>query len=82
MCIHLSEAGEKGILINCPNPKCKYKWKYGGSLLYATCPSCRRNVKILENKIESLQSAKVRGQVQTTTVETTTIPKGEVKSST
>ena len=34
-----------------------------------------------ENKIESLQSAQVDRQVQTTTVATTTIPKGEGESS-
>jgi hypothetical protein len=81
MRIQLSELGDKGILINCPNPKCKYRWKYGGSLLYATCPSCRRNVKILENKMESLQSAQVGSQVQTTTVASTTVPTGEGDSS-
>ena len=61
MPIQLSELGNKGILIICPNPECKYTWKYGGSLLYATCPSCRRNVKVIENKLESLQSTELGG---------------------
>jgi hypothetical protein len=55
--------------IHCPNPSCDYTWNYAGRFfLYATCPSCRRNVKISENKVEkpaSLQSVQVRGQSRT-----------------
>jgi hypothetical protein len=41
-----------GILIQCPHSDCKYKWKYRGRFLfYASCPSCRRNLKIGENQI-------------------------------
>ena len=47
----------KGILIKCPNRECEYSWRYSGrSVVYATCPSCRRNIKVSQNKIETLQS--------------------------
>lgn len=26
--------------------KCGYEWTYTGELVFATCPSCRANVKI------------------------------------
>ena len=46
-----------GVWIRCPNTLCAYKWQYTGRFfIYATCPSCRHNVKISENKIESPQS--------------------------
>jgi hypothetical protein len=45
--------------IQCSNPDCRYKWKYKGSLLYATCPSCRRLIRTSENKTVSLQSEQV-----------------------
>jgi hypothetical protein len=47
-----------GVQIRCPNTRCAYKWTYKGRFsIYATCPSCRYNVKIDENKIgNSLQS--------------------------
>jgi hypothetical protein len=61
----------KGILIKCPNRECEYKWWYKGSLVvYATCPSCRRNIKVLQNKIETLHSVpQVGALVQTATAE-------------
>lgn len=31
--------------------KCKYSWLYNGQLGYASCPNCRYNVKVAENKI-------------------------------
>jgi len=47
----------RDISIKCPNPECGYPWYYSGkSVIYATCPSCLRNIKVLENKIETLQS--------------------------
>ena len=68
---------EKGIRlpIQCPNADCRYGWNYKGSLrIYATCPSCRRHVKIAENKVKlPLQSATVgayarlQGEVAKTT---------------
>ena len=37
-------------VIKCTNKNCGYVWKYKGKfLIYATCPSCRHNVKIKEN---------------------------------
>ena len=46
-----------GTQIKCPHSDCGYSWHYNGNLLkYATCPSCRRNVRIQENKIELLKS--------------------------
>ena len=71
--------GTKKLLLQCPNPECKYRWIYGGKFfLYATCPSCRRNVKILENKISSLQPDQVErpAQAAMTTLAVSTI-KGE-----
>jgi Zn ribbon nucleic-acid-binding protein len=66
----------KGILIHCPNSECNYAWRYSGRfILYATCPSCKRNVKILENKIESLQSVTVGRQGQIAAVRTTPVSK-------
>jgi hypothetical protein len=38
-------------LLKCPNKVCNHVWQYRGSLLYATCPSCRHNVKVAENKM-------------------------------
>jgi hypothetical protein len=39
--------------IRCPNTSCLYEWEYRRRFrFYATCPSCRRNVKISENKVE------------------------------
>jgi Zn ribbon nucleic-acid-binding protein len=65
-----------GILVLCPNEDCKYTWRYSGRfILYATCPSCRRSVKISENKIESLQSVKVGTQGQIAALRTTPEPK-------
>jgi hypothetical protein len=64
---------EKGLFLRCPNPNCQYTWSYHGRFIfYATCPACRRNVKIPENKMESLQSVKVGGQSQTATTASTT----------
>jgi len=51
-----------GIWIRYPNPICgNYKWQYRGRfIIYATCPSCRRNIRISSNKIESpLQSVEL-----------------------
>jgi len=33
-----------GVEVECD--KCEYKWTYTGDLVYATCPSCRANVKV------------------------------------
>jgi hypothetical protein len=51
----------EGTLIHCPNQSCDYTWRYFGKFaFFATCPSCRKNIKIAENKISSqLQSVKV-----------------------
>jgi endogenous inhibitor of DNA gyrase (YacG/DUF329 family) len=33
-------------------PKCGKEWDYtGNSQVYATCPDCKRSVKIEENKV-------------------------------
>jgi Zn finger protein HypA/HybF involved in hydrogenase expression len=44
-----------GIRIQYPNPFCEnYQQTYHGRfLVYATCPSCKRNVRISQNKNES-----------------------------
>ena len=57
----------QGTVIHCPNSSCDYTWRYFGRLaFYATCPSCRRNIRIAENKKECLlQSAKVGRHCQT-----------------
>jgi hypothetical protein len=55
---------KKSVILQCPNVACNYRWIYSGKFfLYATCPSCRRNVKILENK-SSLQPEQVERPVQ------------------
>lgn len=43
-----------GTWIRCPSPICgNHRWIYRGrSSIYATCPSCKRNVLIPKNKIE------------------------------
>jgi hypothetical protein len=63
--------GKQGMLIKCPHPDCEYLWRYSGrSVVYATCPSCRRNIKVSENKIKTLQPApQVRALVQTAPAE-------------
>jgi hypothetical protein len=73
---------KEGVYVHCSNTRCNYRWRYKGqSTFYASCPYCRRNVKISENKTKSLQSAQVDRPVQTTTVATTTtIPKGQSES--
>jgi hypothetical protein len=56
---------EKGILVQCRNLDYMYTWRYAGRfLIYATCPSCRRNVKISDSKTGSLQSAEVGSHSQ------------------
>jgi len=65
-----------GVLVHCPNLDCNYTWLYAGRfILYATCPSCRRSIKISKNKIESPQSVTVGSQGQIAAV-TTTSTKG------
>ena len=56
----------QGTVIHCPNSSCDYTWRYLGRFsFYATCPSCRKNIKIAENKKEpQLQSVKVSRQSQ------------------
>jgi len=67
--VNTNMEAQRGSWIHCPNPSCEYTWRYlGRFFLYATCPSCRRNVKIEENKIESARSAQVGSQGQTTAV--------------
>lgn len=43
-----------GIWIRCPSSICgNHEWLYRGrSFIYATCPSCKRNVLISQNKRE------------------------------
>lgn len=66
------EANQKKVRIRCPNTNCDYSWTYSGRLLfYATCPSCRRNVKIQGNKIESPQSVQVGSPSQIVAVKST-----------
>jgi hypothetical protein len=60
-----------GILIKCPHPECEYSWRYSGRLVvYATCPSCRRNIKVAQNKVETLPCVpQVEPLVHTATAE-------------
>jgi hypothetical protein len=61
--------GKGGIYVHCGNNRSNYRRPYQGQgTFYASCPYCRREVKISENKAESLQSAQVDRPVQTTTV--------------
>jgi len=60
-----------GVALHCPNSACNYQWRYFGRFyMYATCPSCRRNVKIQENKVDSLPSVQVRGRRQIAAIRT------------
>jgi hypothetical protein len=53
---------KKHVKMRCPNRNCEYEWDYGGRFdIYATCPSCRRNVRISENRIETLQPSRLAG---------------------
>jgi hypothetical protein len=55
----------EGVMVHCPNPACDYTWRYVGRFsFYATCPSCRRNIKIQENKVTPLSSVQVVGPSQ------------------
>jgi hypothetical protein len=66
------EASQKKVRLHCPNPNCDYSWMYTGRLLhYATCPSCRRNVKIQNNKTETSQSVAVSSPSQVEAVKST-----------
>jgi hypothetical protein len=47
---------KKGIDIQCYNEACNHEWSYKGSMLYACCPSCRRNVKVELGKIQFAKS--------------------------
>ncbi len=62
--------------------RCGRQWvHHGHNPYFALCTFCKTTVSIRKNRIESLQSAQVGSPVQTTTVATTTIPKGEGESS-
>ena len=66
-----------GTWIRCPNPSCDYIWSYAGRFfLYATCPSCRRNVKIADNRIEASQPVKVDRLSQIAMISNTSTPLG------
>jgi hypothetical protein len=61
---HCVTARTQGINIICPKPDCGYRWKYSGKFVhYATCPSCRRNIRISENKTAAIASA-LEGAIQ------------------
>jgi hypothetical protein len=48
----LENTGKRHVKIRCPKRNCGYTWNYGGQFLfYATCPQCRKSVKISENKV-------------------------------
>jgi len=41
------EMEREGVLLRCYFPDCGYEWRYSGnSTIYASCPGCRRGVKI------------------------------------
>jgi hypothetical protein len=51
MLVHNPTEESNRIFIKCPHDV--YRWKYTGHMqFYATCPSCRRNVKIRQNQIK------------------------------
>ena len=63
------ETVSHGVPIKCSNTRCQYEWTYKGRFsIYATCPSCRHNIKISENKVESPQSLKVGTRKETEAV--------------
>lgn len=44
---------ETGIELNCP--KCDHTWKTNARGIYATCPRCRKNVRIPNRTIADLK---------------------------
>ncbi len=72
-----NQRDSQGTVIHCPNSNCDYTWRYSGRLsFYATCPSCRRNIKIAENQIKpQLQSVRVGSHGQTA-VESSALARG------
>jgi hypothetical protein len=41
--------------------ECGYTWYYTGRMVfYATCPSCKRNIKIEKNKISAVKERKLQ----------------------
>lgn len=47
---------KKGVDLQCLNEACNHAWNYKGSMLYACCPSCRRNVKLEPGKAQFVKS--------------------------
>ena len=48
------------VRIRCPNILCLYEWNYKGILkFYATCPNCRKCIRIDENAVSNSQTMAV-----------------------
>jgi hypothetical protein len=63
-----------GVFVRCNNESCNKEWLYrGNGLFYATCPCCRRNVKLSENKIKVPQSFEVGARKKTVAVAPSTL---------
>jgi ribosomal protein L37E len=66
---HNHRQTDNGTKLRCQ--RCGRQWVYHGRNPYfALCTFCKTTVSIRKNKIESLQSAQVETQDQTTTVAT------------
>src|ERR687885_640395 len=45
-----------GFWIHCSTRECGYTWYYTGKMIfYATCPSCKRNIRIEKNKVSAVK---------------------------
>ena len=63
------------IWLRCPNPICNWEWNYRGHFfIYASCPSCRKNIKIQENKIIESQSLSRFDPSQTQAIRIAPVP--------
>lgn len=52
-----NKSKNEGIIICCTRKNCNYMWRYRGyGMFFATCPRCRRNIKIPKNKVEETKS--------------------------
>ena len=75
-----NQRDSQGTVIHCPNSNCEYTWRYSGRFsFYATCPSCRRNIKIAENKEKSQSQSVEVDRPSQIAVDTSAIARGLIE---
>lgn len=53
----MKKIGNQGVPLECPNSECRHTWKYNGkSKFYTSCPYCRTNVHVINNKVDAYMS--------------------------